>query len=656
MSGYSIAISGINAAQRALDIIGNNIANAATDGYHRQRVDLIPLYSAQTSSGILGGGVEVAGVTRMIDSLLEREILRQQSLLEYVSQEFGTMRTVENALGELSAEGSGLNAAIDSFFNALRDLSNHPGETIWQSQAVESARTMAGQFRTLGEFLTTLESQVTLEAENLVEQANMLINAIAKLNDDIERIELSGASANNLRDKRDQCITELSGFIDVQTQSRDYGVVDVTAGGIPVAIGTVATELEVGFDESGTLGITISGAHSYSTNVQGGRIGGLLSLRNELICDIHNELDSLASAIIQQINQYHVQGVGSEGSFTTLTGWVVANGDLTDFDPPITSGSIYIRVTDTDTGAITRQEIDISTISPPTLSNVAAYITSNVTGVNASVQSSKLVIEQSEAKYKFDFLPAVLPTPTASTLTGSPPTISVSGIYDGTENQTFEFTVVGDGSVGNGSLQLEVKNGDGEVVATLNVGDGYAAGDELDIGNGIKISLSTGNLNNGETFEVDAFGNTDTSGLLAATGINTFFSGTSASEIAVCSDIVAASGRIATSLGPDMTDNANALRLADLEDQAISSLSNMTPGEFYRRLVMDVGQQVFVKQISRDNIKAIVQNLANQQSNISGVNINDEAARLLVFEQMFQAMAKYMNTIQSTMSSLMEIL
>jgi flagellar hook-associated protein 1 FlgK len=401
------------------------------------------------------------------------------------------------------------------------------------------------------------------------------------------------------------------------------------------------------------LGISIAGAGNYDIEMQGGQLGGLLTLKNSIVADINDNLDSLATAIIQQVNQYHVQGVGSEGSFMQLTGWQMISEDLVDFDPPVSDGKIYIRVTDTSTGQITRNEIDID-VSTDSLTTIAADI-SAITGLSASVADNRLYI-QAGVDYTFDFLPCVLPVPTASNLTGAPPpAVSVSGIYNGTTNQTFTFTVIGTDSVGKGSLQLEVTDGAGSVIANLNVGAGYAAGDKLDIGNGIKISLSIGDLNAGDTFEVDAFSSSDTSGVLAAVGINTFFSGSSAVDIAVCSDISATPGRISTALGPDMTDNTNALRLSGLRDVSLSSLNEMTPSQFYHRLVSEVGQQIFNRQIQQENVEAIIQNLISQQGDISGVNINEEAAQMLVYEQMFQAMAKYLNTIQTAILTFMEI-
>jgi len=663
MDSFSIGISGLKAAQRAFDIIGNNVANAATEGYHRQRIELRPAYLSQVGSVLLGGGVDIVGITRLIDDLLEKEIFRQQSLLGQVSQEFTTLRGVENAFGELT-EGSGLSEAIDFFFNALQDLSAHPTEGIWQNQIVAAAKAMAGQFRTLGEYLTTLKEQIELEVDNSIEQVNILTSRIAELNDNIEKQEIGGGRANNLRDQRDQCITELSELVGIETQTRDYGVIDVYVAGTPVVISASSIDLEAGLKEESKLGISVAGADNFNINVQGGRLGGLLLLRNEIVSDIHDDLDDLATAMIQQINQYHVQGVGSTGSFTELTGWRVMSEDLADFVPPITSGSVFIRVTDTTvpgTTTITRHEIDIANDLPanPTLSDFADYITNNITGLTASVISSKLRI-QAETDYKFDFLPVVLPEPESGDIDfngSSDPTVNASGIYTESSNDTLTFTVSGTGNVGVHTLTLTVTDGASNTIDTINIGSGYAVGDKIDVGDtGIKISLSTGDLVDGDSFSIDVFANTDISGVLAAVGINTFFSGSSASDIAVCSDIAATPGRVASALGADMTDNANALRMAGLKDQAVTSLNSMTPGEFYRQMVTDIGQQLFVKQARKDNIESMVQNLSNQQNEISGVDINDEATRILLFEQMFKAMSKYLSTIQSSLSTIMEML
>jgi flagellar hook-associated protein FlgK len=658
MWNFDIGLTGLDAARKGLDVIGNNIANAATEGYHRQRVDFVPADSRQDKGELIGGGVEFNGITRLMDSFLELEILRQQSSLGQVSQESSTLSSIESAFGELTGD-KGLSYAIDQFFNSLNDLSAHPDQVIYQNEVLASAQTMTGQFRTLGGFLNNIETEIKLQAENIVDRINTLSGQIAGLNDNIQRIEMNGSEANNLLDQRDQLIKQLSELAGIQTQQRDFGVVDVNVGGIPVVMGTTTIQLEAGLNDNGLLGLTPAGAYTYQTTLQGGQLGGLFNLYNSSVKDIHGDLDTLAVAIIRQVNQYHVGGVGSDGSFTELTSQAMTSGNLSDFDPPVSDGSIFIRVTDTATGEVTRHQIDIDA-SADSLTTVANAI-SLIPGLTASVADNRLSI-RANAGFKFDFLPAALSEPTATDFSaGSPPTVSVSGIYTGDKNLTFTFTVVGSGPVGNDTLQLhiEARDKDGNLVDmpvdTLNIGAGYAAGDTLDIGNGIKIAVSSGGLNNGDSFEVDAFANTDTSGLLAAIGINTFFAGTNASDINLAGNVADSPGRIATSLGAGMTDNTNALRLASLGELEIDELDSITAGQFYRKLVTDIGQQVSIKQMTQSNAENLMQSLTNQQSDISGVDINDEAAQMLVFEQMFQAMAKYLGTVQNTLSSLFDL-
>ena len=654
MSNYHIGIGALDAVQKALDVVGNNIANAATEGYHKQRIDLRPAPSMKAGTIVFGTGVKVADVTRLVDRLMEEELLRQRSLLEHSDTEVSILKTIESVLGEMSTEAGGLNAAMDAFFNALQDLSAHPRDPVYQHQVVNEADSMAGQFRTVGEYLTALETEIGMEADNVADAINSLSSQIAQLNDDIERVEVLGGTANSMRDERDQLITDLGKKVRVETIQRDFGVVDVSISGMPLIMGSSTVSMTAGYDDSGDLGLAATGSSNYLTQIDGGRMGGLLSLRNDLIDDLHDDLDSLAAAIIDQINQLHVQGVGSSGSFTSLSGRTMTSEALSDWGSSVADGSFFVRLTNMNTGTVSRHEIQIDA-SADTLTTVAADL-SAISGLSASVTASKLNI-LADTNYQFDFLPSVLSSPTASNLTGSsPPTVGVSGIYTGSSNQTLTFTVSGTGSVGNGTLQLSVTDGDGDALATLGVGSGYAAGDELAVGNGVKITLSRGDLVSGDTFEVDVYGDTDTSGFLSAAGLNTLFSGSHAEDIAVCTDMVQSPSRVAAALGSDMTDNTNASRMAELRSQTLTALGSLTCGDYYRQVITDLGQQVSLKQMRQDNIEAVVQNLSDHQSDMSGVDINEEAAQLLVFEQMFQSIAKYLSTVRGTMAQVMEII
>jgi flagellar hook-associated protein 1 FlgK len=234
--------------------------------------------------------------------------------------------------------------------------------------------------------------------------------------------------------------------------------------------------------------------------------------------------------------------------------------------------------------------------------------------------------------------------------------VAASGLYIGAENHVFTFTVAGTGTVGNGDLQLEVSDESGDVVGTVNVGDGYAAGDTIEVSDGLKIAVSMGDLNLGDSFQVEVFATTDTSGFLAAAGMNAFFSGTSAAAMRVSSDILDAPDRIAAAWGEELTDNVGALRLASLQERALDDLAGMTPSEYYQRLVANLGEEVASKQSRQENVEAMLQNLQQQKNDLSSVNINDEAALLLVFQQMFQAVAKYLTSLQTTLTTLIDLM
>ncbi|HPC94893.1 MAG TPA: flagellar hook-associated protein FlgK [Sedimentisphaerales bacterium] len=656
MQSFSIGLSGLSAAYAAMDVIGNNIANASTDGYHRQRIELSPSKTTQTGAAAVGAGVDIAGVTRMIDSLLEREIVSQTSSNGQVSQELTTLSSVETTFGEFGASG-GLNQTLDAFFDALRGLAANPLEQTWRNEVISSAQLLTTEFRRLGESLISLEDQVVLEAQNVADSINALTEQIAELNQKIQAVEINGGQANNLRDSRDQLIVELAALTGIETQTREYGGVDVSIEGLPVVTGAITLGVCVGMQDDGSLALQATGTEGYGLAVEGGRLGGLLSLKNDLLPQLQNDLDTLAKSIVVQINACHVQGVGLSGAFTEMDGWAMSSEALSEVQPPITDGTFYIRVTNTDTGEIRRHAVTVNVSGPvpDTLDSIAAKIDA-IPGLNGSSDSSKLHIVSSLG-YEFDFIPAPLPEPTASNLTAAnPPSISVFGTYDNASNDTLRFTVSGTGAVGNGVLRLTVTNSKGDVVATLSVGDGYAAGDTIEMTNGIKIALSTGDLNDGDTFDVDVFQTTDTSGFLAAAGMNAFFSGASASEMSVCADMADNPNRIATALGADLSDNEAALRMARVHDQPVESLAGMTANEYYQRTLANLGQQVALRQSRQDNIEAVIQDLKKQQSEVSGVNINDEAAQLIVFETMFQAMAKFLETQQAVLLSLMDMI
>ncbi len=555
MDSMSIALGALKAAQSGLDIAGNNIANAATEGYHRQRVEFTPAYASEQNGFLLGGGVDVAKVSRIIDTVLEKQLTRQYSQAGQANTELDTLSTVEAAFGELSA-GGGLSTAIDDFFNSLSDLEADPSAGHLQTQVVLTADSMATQFRTLGTFISDLCASVVQKASTTVKQINEYAGQIAELNYQIRDITLKGGAANNLMDERDARITKLSELVGITTIDRDDGVVDVGIGGSWLVVGSATQQMNVAMQQNGLLGIAPVGTTTYNTQLEGGALGAYFSLNNTSLASIKDNLDTLAQSVISGVNHYHVQGISTGGSFTELVGATMPSEALSDFQPPVTSGTIYVRVTDTSGGVTTQTAVSVDA-STDTLTTMAAKLNA-VSGISAWVESGQLHIE-ADADRTFDFL-------------------------------------------------------------------------------------------------ADTLEDSDTSGFLAAAGINTFFSGSSARDMAVSSFVSNSPSNIATCLGTDLTDNDNVLRLAGMSTEAMASLGGTTVGGYYQQLATDIGTDISIRQLRVENIETVTKNLKAQREATSGVDVNDEAAKMLVFERMFQASARYLNTVQSTMDEVMRLL
>ncbi|MFW6133281.1 MAG: flagellar hook-associated protein FlgK [Planctomycetota bacterium] len=653
---WSIGLSGLAAAQRAIQLVGTNISNAATEGYHRQDMQLSPVAFGGTMQEPLG--VEVKAVTRAADALLERELISQRPAHGQIDRELTALETIESVFGEVDSEG--LAAALDELFGAFRELSSDPNSRPLRQQAVWSADALAAELRRLGTYLTDLKRQIVVEADSAVDEVNALAEQIAELNREIGTMNVRGGNPNMLLDKRDQALAELGKLIDIDVSypEGDDDAVTVVSVGTPLAVSNVTTELTTGITSDGKLGLTARDSTSYTTRCDGGELGGLMALHNEIIPDLSGRLDALAATVADEVNRLHVQGVGSDGAMTELTGAASPTTALGDWDAGISDGALYVRVTNAATGTTVRHRIDVT--GDMTLSDVAAALdgltdADGTTAVSARVTDRALHLQSTDAgTFGFDFLPAPLADTSADwSGTASP---AAAGIYTGATNDEYTLTVSGSGTVGAGELALEVRDGGGELVDTVQVGAGYAPGDRIDIANGLSVSLSAGSVVDGESFTVLGLCETDETGLLAAAGLNTLFAGRTAETLTVRQEVLNDPRRLACSVGAEMTDNTNVRRMADLSEQASASLDGLTPPDAVRDLATTIGQAVAVRQARRDGLQTVLRQLEQRRDETGGVDVNEEAAKLLVFERMFQGVAKFMNTQDKALQMLADLL
>lgn len=651
MGNMSIGLSGLMVAQQAIEIISTNIANAGTDGYHRQT----PVISAMSTQGHANpstGGAEITTVRRNMDGLLESEILRNQPLQGQVAQELMTLEAIESSLGSLGSQG--LTTALTQFFNDLRELAVQPQSGAFQQQAVWSADALAGQFSNLGSFLVETTNSLKSEAQDLVRQANLLTGQIAELNSQILAGASRGDSSNLLMDQRDEALRQLADIIPIQTNAMtDIGTRDVRTESAGLVIGAHATEMALGIDADQRIGMTLKDASLVDTQVSGGRLGAVINLQNNVVAQMTEQLDALANQVMSSINRLHVQGVGSAGAFEELIGSSGMSETITDWPQQVEAGSFHVRVTDTTTGETTRYEIAVDP-AEDTLSDVAGRLAA-VPGLATFTANGQLRI-QAESGCEFDFRPGVEPAPTSSTLTGTS-IPSISGNYSDTDNATYSFTVEGTGQVGlTADLKLSVRDGDGVLVNSLNVGSGYPAGTRLSVADGIYVALPTGTLTNGEQFTVEALGQSDTTGFLAAAGINTLFAGNSALSMRVKTDVLGDASLLAVSTSKEGGDNLNVLAMADVENLKAQSLGQMTPPENLQFFISSLGQRVDLARSRQVSTEQVMLQLENQRDTVSGVDINEQAAQLMIFERLFQACSQVLSSQDQSLEYLMDLL
>ncbi len=661
---FSIGLSGLRAAQQALELVGTNLANANTEGYHRQEIQLSPIELGESISS--ASGVQVSGAKRTYDVLLERENLRQQPLLGQLDQELQGLYSIEAVMGQV--DNNPLGESIRNFFTALSDLAADSTSVVYAQQVVWSADAAATNFNNMAEFLNDMKLNIRQQAESLIEEVNNQAESIARLSHEIEMAIARGASANVLFDQRDEAINKLAKLADISITNlkETSGNVNISAWGIPIVLNANYRQLDVSLAADNKLGIKEENQIYCNSTAGYGEIGGLMTLYNEVVAGLEEKLDTLAQQVMYEFNAIQTQGIGAGGSFTSLDGTLVDTTEtLSDWEPAVTNGLVTLRLI-SPSGVATSYDITIN--SGDTIADVIDDINLLSPGnITANIVNSSLHITTAN-DYKFDFVPDNTITTDGSDGTSGLagegggvgiPSVETSGIYQGS-NQTYNLKFVvpaGSGEIGvQENISLEVRNGAGELVKTISLGDGYAAGDNIEIEDGLYVSFSQGTVNNGEDFSIIARSDTDTAGFLISAGLNTFFEGAGALDMAVRSEFFDNPSLLATAIGTDGSDNVNAARMAELSDIVFSGLDGKEVMEYFNAIGTEIGQQVMVRESRQLALEATVLELQNQRDGASGVDPNTEAAKLLIYERMFQAMSKFITVQDESLQNLLDVL
>lgn len=664
-TGLEIGQTGLRAAQQAMITAGNNIANANTPGFSRRTPILTAEVPVIDPSGFtIGQGVRLVEIRRETVEFLDIRLYEKQSALTNAETKNIRLSDLEGLFNELS--DFSLKNAITDFFDATNEVSKVPDSSSARAQMVEKAKILTQTFNQMGKDIDDMRTRSRDDIKTTVKQINNITAKLADLNAKISSLSLSGVPPSELEDQRDVLLTDLSKLIDTNVKTSGDGITKIVSFGGRNLVGG-ANFLLLSTQTNGTTGdvSVIFTSDSVTATPLSGGLKGLLDFQTDANT-FKSELDKLAKSMADEFNRVHSEGVNLNGSFnaaiTSKNG--VSNAasalntsGLLPFTP--SSGDIFVTVTNTSTGAVTKTKVTAD-VATDTLTSLATKLSavSNITATVTTSGGNNFLTITPSSGFTFDFSSSLDPNPDLTSFPGA--SVTMGGAYTGSDNDTYTFTVLGSGGIvgATSGLQIQVRDAGGAVLQTLDVGDTYVPGTTIDVVDGLKMTLSGGALTTGNNFSTSVLNNPDTTNLLSALGINRFFSGNSANTIAVESDIQNNVSLIAAASSNSKGDNANAIRMVDLQFKKVSdtnTLSGRTFGEFLAETAAQVGSESNLSKVTLDSQQATFEALKSLKEQSVGVSIDEELATLLKFEQMYNASARFISSVNQAIDRILQL-
>jgi flagellar hook-associated protein 1 FlgK len=323
-----------------MDTVGQNIANVNTEGYSRRRVGLEEMFPRQTAAGLSSMGVEANTARRLRDELLEYEIRRERGSLGQHSARAQALSLLESLIGETEVDGLG--RALSDFFDGVSRLSARPEDMAVRLEVVAHAEELTSAFHGIDERLDAARKDADRRIVDTVAEINSLSERIAELNREIVATEAGRVEASGARDERDRLIGELAELVDISVATSEDGALQVSLAGTgdPLVVDARAFPLEARPDGARGGLASVRAERSgvmvdVSDRITGGKLGGLLQLRDVTLTGYGQALDDLAASLITEVNAVHRSGFDLNGN---------AGGALFEPDPPGTGAAAAIQV------------------------------------------------------------------------------------------------------------------------------------------------------------------------------------------------------------------------------------------------------------------------------------------------------------------------
>jgi flagellar hook-associated protein 1 FlgK len=667
----ALGMRAMTANYAALQATGNNIANANTVGYSRQTAEFETAGGQFTGAGFFGKGVNVSTITRAHDEFLTREAATTRALAAADAARSGQLQQLEKvfAMGE-----AGLGYAAQQLYNAFVDVANRPQDASARQVVLARAGELAARFRSAGEQIDSIQAGVTQDLKSNVASINMLSSRIAELNNKIAMSKGTGHTPNDLLDQRDQAVNDLSQYIQVNTIAADDGSLSVfIGGGQKLVLGTQTTPLVAvpdAFDPSKVqLGINDSGAvrEMPIELVTGGSIAGLLRFQNNDLTDARNLVGQLASAIAGSLNAQQALGLdlgqpSSAGAPILTVGNPVtlpATGNAMAGGVPVAS---YVdgsgnRVPSVSMAIVDARELqasDYELFADPTLPAGSYRLTRLSDGTQQTVTNGDVVdgfridiaAPAPAARDRFLLRPVGAAARNTTLVLDDPKGLAAASPVAAT------FGIDNTGTASLASLAaVSADPTSPELNASITFTSDTGNYDwELRDAGGALIRSGSAVWTAGQPIRSDAW-TPATPAMRYEWELNLNGVPRNGDTLDVSRTTIPAS------------DNGNAKALLALRDAAIVGQQTLSSGtvvpgitvtDAYANVLADVGVRVQGAKLSEQMSATIATDAKEAQSARSGVNLDEEAARLIQFQQAYQAAAKMLQVAQSVFDTLLQ--
>ncbi|HDG1688965.1 TPA: flagellar hook-associated protein FlgK [Kluyvera georgiana] len=350
------AMSGLSAAQSALNTTSNNIASYNVTGYTRQTTVLASANSTLGAGGWVGNGVYVSGVQREYNAFITNQLRAAQNQSSGLTTRYEQVSKIDNML---SSATNNISTTVQDFFSSLQTLVSNAEDPAARQTVLGKAAGVVNQFKVADQYLRDQDKQVNLAITSTVEQINNYTSQIASLNDKISRLTGvgAGASPNDLLDQRDQLVSELNQLVGVEVNVQDGSTYNITmANGYTLVAGTKSNQLAAVPSSADSSRTTVAYVDNVAGNVEipeklltTGSLGGLLTFRSQDLDQTRNSLNQMALAFADAFNQVHRGGIDADGNtnvdfFAFGAPSVVANGK--------NAGKAELTATMTDSSAV----------------------------------------------------------------------------------------------------------------------------------------------------------------------------------------------------------------------------------------------------------------------------------------------------------------